>query len=210
MPLSDVNVPIKERTLPGDVRSFLREADRRIERFRFEHNIPAFVPSDYARAYNILSALNEANVAAGNLFCEWGSGFGVVACLAAMLDFDACGIEIEDDLVAEARRLASDFDLPVEFIRGSFIPKGSERSMEHVEGFAWLATDEDDLLGELELSSTDFDVVFAYPWPDEEVAIASIFEQHARAGALLVSYHEGDDMRLRRKKNRMRGSHGKK
>jgi hypothetical protein len=198
------------RTLPGDVASFLREADRRIERFRGDHHIPGFVPSDFARAYEVLAALAGGNVTAGNLFCEWGSGFGVVACLAAMLDFDSCGIEIEGELVEEAEQLADDFGLPVQFIRGSFIPEGSEVRLAPGDGFSWLTTEGDGTQEELGLGPDDFDVIFAYPWPDEEQVIGDLFEQHASVGAVLVTYHGHDDLRLRRKEGRKSRRQGKR
>src|SRR6516225_2515786 len=119
MPLVDVELPVGELTVPRDVRAFLREAERRIERFQATGRSPGFVPSDYAGAYGVLTAVAAANLAPGSRFCEWGSGFGVVACLAAMAGFDACGIEIEAELVDAARRLADDFDLPVQFARDS-------------------------------------------------------------------------------------------
>ena len=130
-----------DTALPADVRAFLREADRRIERFQRDCHVPGFVPSDFAGAYGVLHSLAESGLARGNLFCEWGSGFGVIACLAAMLDFDAHGIEIESELVDSARRLAADFDLPVEFVCGSFIPRGSGVGRGSTDEFAWLATD---------------------------------------------------------------------
>jgi hypothetical protein len=164
--------------------------------------IPGFVPSDFARVYSALRNLATGDLTGGNLFCEWGSGFGVVACLAAMLDFDACGIEIDGELVQAAHQLAADFDLPVEFVRGSFIPKRSEVDLDTGEGFAWLVTARDDVEDELGLAPDDFDVIFAYPWPDEEQVIEAVFEQHARAGAVLLTYHEGEDLRLRRKVGR--------
>src|SRR5437867_3109190 len=123
MPLVELNLRIRRAALPGDVRSFLREATRRIQRFQRQGRIPAFVPSDFERTYAVLRAL-AADCVRGSLFCEWGCSFGVVACLAAMLDFEACGIEIEAELVDAAQQLAADFGLPVEFLRGSFIPPG--------------------------------------------------------------------------------------
>src|SRR5205085_9980642 len=93
-------------------------------------------------AYGVLNGLTVSGIPTGSLFCEWGSGFGVVACLAAFLEFDASGIEIEGELVDAARQLADDFDLPVEFIHGSFIPKGAAIDVNHGDAFNWLTTEE--------------------------------------------------------------------
>src|SRR4051794_5489754 len=92
------NLPAGGAALPAAVRSFLEEAGRRIERFQSTSRSPAFVPSDYAGAYRVLRAVATTDLAPGERFCEWGSGFGVVTCLAAMVGFDACGIEIEAEL----------------------------------------------------------------------------------------------------------------
>jgi hypothetical protein len=199
MPLLDLNLPVDGTALPGDVRAFLHEADQRIEQFRLDCHVPGFVPSDFVTVYGALRALAAGDLRPGRLFCEWGSGFGVVACLAAMLEFDAFGIEIEGELVDAARQLADDFGLPVEFICGSFIPKGSETCLRTSDRFAWLTIHGEDRWEELGLSPADFDVVFAYPWPDEEGVIGTLFERYARAGAVLVTHHESGNMRLRRK-----------
>jgi hypothetical protein len=199
MSLADVNLRCAEDAVPADVRLFLREADRRIEEFQSYGRVPGFVPSDFPRVYRVLRAVAEANAAPGNLFCEWGSGFGVTACLAAMLDFDAVGIEIDGDLVDAAQKLADDFGLPVEFIRGSFIPKGGEVCADLKDDFAWLTMEETHTNEEFGLDPDDFDVIFAYPWPDEEGMTERLFDRYAGAGALLITYHGGDDFRLRRK-----------
>src|SRR5262245_43662383 len=90
--LIDVALPVDTAAPPADVRAFLRDAERRIERWQDECRHLAFVPCDFGRAYRVLRALADAHASPGRLFCEWGSGYGVVACLAAMLDFDAVGI----------------------------------------------------------------------------------------------------------------------
>jgi hypothetical protein len=199
MPLAELSLALEGAAVPRDVRSFLREAERRVERFRRACRVPGFVPSDFRRAYAALHALAEAGLAPGSLFCEWGSGFGVVSCLAALLDFDAVGIEIEGELVDAARELADDFGLPVEFVRGSFIPAGAEAFVEAGGEFAWLATDGGDPLAELGLAPDDPAVVYAYPWPDEEQVTAGLFERYAAPGALLVTHHASEEFRLRRK-----------
>jgi hypothetical protein len=189
MPLIDLDVPACEGRLSRDVQKFLRETERRIRKFQRDAHLPAFVPSDFGAVWNVLQAVAADDLAPGRLFCEWGSGFGAIACLAAMLDFDAFGIEVEGELVDEARRLADDFGLPVEFAHGSFLPKGAQADGE----YAWLSTDAADAHEELGLDVADFGVIFAYPWPDEERLTERIFEQHAAAGAVLVTYHGGAD-----------------
>lgn len=200
MPLADLNLPAGTADLPRDVRLFLREAGRRVERFQRSGRVPAFVPSDFEGAYGMLHALAAADLVPGRLFCEWGSGFGVVACLAALLEFDACGIEIEPELVDAAQRLAEDFGLPVEFACGSFLPERSPARARAGEGFAWLTVDGDDAHTDLDLAPDDFDVIFAYPWPDEEKLTANAFECQAATGAVLVTYHGGEAFRVRQKR----------
>jgi hypothetical protein len=197
MPLVNLDLSIDSTTMPGDVCSFLKEASRRIERFQIDCHVPGFVPSDFARVYSTLRRLSEAGLAAGSFFCEWGSGFGVVACLAAMLDFEAYGIEIEGELVEAAQQLADDFALPVEFVRGSFIPPGGDSYAS--ADFAWLTTDTGSAHDELGIAPDDFDIIFAYPWPDEEGVTGKLFERYAAPGAVLVTYHGEDVLRLRRK-----------
>jgi hypothetical protein len=198
MPLVDVELAVDER-VPSDIRSFIGEAARRIERFQVDCRFPAFVPSNFNRAYAVLRALAES-LPRGSLFCEWGSGFGVVTCLAAMLDFEACGIEIESDLVESAQQLAYDFDVPVEFVCGSFIT-GADFAGTCPGDFAWLKADAGNDGEGLGLTTSDFDVVFTYPWPDEEHLVGHLFECHAGPGAVLISHHGGDEFRVRRKAN---------
>jgi hypothetical protein len=199
MPLRNVPRPGTVGPIPTDIRAFLREADRRIRRYYRRYRNSAFVPCDFGGAYAILQHLAAQAEAAGTLFCEWGSGFGVVTCLAALLEFDAYGIEVDSTLVRASRRLAADFDLPVEFARGSFIPTGDRILMQAAGSFAWLTTTEAPAHEELGLATEDFGIIFAYPWPDEERALGQLFERHASAGALLVTHHGGEDFRLRRK-----------
>lgn len=207
MPLLELKLTASADKLPSDVREFLAEANARIASFQEASRVPGFVPSDYARVYGWLRALAEANLAPGGRFCEWGCGFGVVAGLAALLDFEACGIEIDEALAAEAQQLADDFSLPVEILRGSFIPKSAEGFLDRVyarkgDGFSWMTTDCDSSLEAQGFAPDDFDVIFAYPWPDEEQFVAGLFERTAADGAVLVTHSGGDGFRLRRKSSK--------
>jgi len=204
MPLLDFTVPTVNEPIPEDVCRFIEEADRRIERFQDDARIPGFVPSDYTQAYICLRNLSASTFTRGQQFCEWGSGFGVVTCLAAMLDFDACGIEIEMELVIQARKLAEDFDLPVEFVQGSFVPRGAENRVYAAGSYSWFTTDGDHAYDDLGLDMKDLDVVFAYPWPDEEFVTGDLFEWYAGNGAVLGTYHGLDGIRFRRKASKRR------
>jgi hypothetical protein len=202
MPLVNLDLSIEDCAIPDDVRAFLREAERRIEQFQRDSRVPGFVASDFEQVYRVLRTVAAADLTPGKLFCEWGSGFGVVACLAALLDFDACGIEIDLELVEAARQLAGDFDLPVEFVCGSFIPRGANVSLNPNTEFAWLTTEADSAHDELDLATDDFSVVFAYPWPDEEQTIDQLFDHYATLGAILITYHGGCDFQLRQKRSK--------
>jgi hypothetical protein len=199
MPLVELSVPEVGGELPRHIGAFLDEADRRIEHFLLTARAPAFVPGDYAGTYRLLRAIAESSLARGTRFCEWGSGFGVVTGLAAALDYEAYGIEVEGELVDSARQLADDFDLPAEFVHGSFVPRGAEDRVHKAGTYSWFTTEGDYAYEELGLDPDDFDVVYAYSWPDEEAVVADLFDRYAGVGAVLVSYHGGTDYRLRRK-----------
>jgi hypothetical protein len=202
MPLVNLDLAFDHIEIPPEVQAFLREANRRVDEFQLTSRVPGFVASDFQLVYAVLYALAEADIATAKLFCEWGSGFGVVACLAAFLDFDPVGIEIDPELVQSARELAQDFDLPVEYVCGSFIPHGAKVTLKPSVGYSWLTTDGTSAHEELGLATDDFAVIFAYPWPDEESVLADLFEEYAAPGAILITYHGGDEIFVRQKRSR--------
>ena len=202
--LADVEFEPRKVAIPANVAALLADAQQRIDALdnttRIE--IPAFVPSNFELAYRALAEVNAANLATGRRFIEWGSGIGVVACLASCVGFDAVGIEIEPKLVGIARELAVEHGIAVQFACGSFIPDGVVPRVDWVDGVAWLTTTGHDGHEELELEPDDFDVVFAYPWPGEEQVIFDLFADTAAVGSLLLTYHGLDGVRLQRKVKR--------
>lgn len=188
--------------LPESVKSMLVDADERIERFQFERRdapVAAFVPCDFVLAYQALEHLNLLNLATGHRFLEWGSGAGVVTSLASLLAWDAIGIEIEPDLVDMAESLAADYEVEVEFVRGSFVPPDCDIDLAQQRDINWLQSDGDDAYDVLGLDPDDFDVVFAYPWPGEEQIVFDLFADCAAEGALLLTYHGQEGLKLHRK-----------
>ncbi len=207
MSLINLDISPREEVLPDNVASFISEANDRIEQFvaaRLDEPVHGFVASDYPLVYNTLRTIVDVHLAPGDSFCEWGSGMGVVACLASLLGFDACGIEIDHDLANASQRLADDFDIAAEFAQGSFIPEGGDKCADEIVDFHWLVTNADSAYDELDLQPDDFAVIFAYPWPGEEHVIEQLFDRYASAGAVLVTYHGTEGIRIRRKRHRRR------
>ena len=201
MRLVEIELELPDVALPANEARLVAHARRHMAALEKEArgSLAAFVPSDYDLVYRALVLIQSGRLAAGRRFIEWGSGLGVVACLAEGLGFDAVGIEIESKLVDLAEKLAADHGARAQFACGSFVPRGVEVRFDWPADIAWLTTDGPDGYDELELEPDDFDVVFAYPWPGEEQVIFDLFADCAATGALLLSYHGQEGVRLQRK-----------
>jgi hypothetical protein len=141
-----------------------------------------YIPIDYDLILRSLVPLRQP----GRRFLEWGSATGVVTVIADLLGFDACGIELDAELVEVARALAAKHGSSARFAAGSFIPAG----------YRWQPADGDARLGtigegrpayaELGLGLADFDVVYGYPWAGERPMMIDLFRSEGRAGARLL------------------------
>lgn len=202
MPLAELPLPPDPGPPPPPVARFLKAADALTDEVLDQVRAAAFVPSDYHGADRLVRGLAEAGVLRGEQFCEWGSGLGVVTDLAALAGLAAVGIECEPALVAEARALAERFDVPAEFVCGSFVPPGGESRVLADGNYSWFTTSSDHAYDELGLDVSDFDLVFAYPWPDEEQVTADLFDRYAGPGAVLAFWGAGSGFRLWRKRRK--------
>jgi hypothetical protein len=200
--LVDIELTLGDEPLPASVAVLIADARQRIDRLEDTSRaaMPAFVPSDFEVVYRALSAVHSANLTTGQRFLEWGSGIGVITCLATQLGFDSVGIEIEQPLVGLAQSLAESHDIDTQFICGSFVPDNLAVHIESPDDFAWMTTDGQSAYEELELEADDFDLIFAYPWPGEEDVIFNLFADCAATGALLLTYHGLEGVRLQRKR----------
>ena len=204
MPLRNVDLNWQSQPGPKPAEAALiNDAHERIEQFLHHRQatgpIPSFVTCDFVMACRALSAIVEQRVAPGPVFCEWGAGFGVVAGLAALQGMASHAIEIHRDLVDPARRLLQDHDIEIELAQGSFVPEDGDEIIDQLAEQAWLATGEHPAYDELGIDVCDIDLIFAYPWPGEEGLIEALFEAFAADGALLLTYHGMNEMRLQRK-----------
>lgn len=203
MPLRRISLEFEATAIPPEVARLLDEAQARTETFVAEHldrPVPGFFPSDFPLVYHALLWLSRQPWRIEGPFCEWGSGLGVVACLAALHGMRAYGIECDQRLVAAARRLSGDLAIPAQFFTGSFVPPGAVEPDDLPGGcLAWLDLSARSAYGSLGLDPGDFAVIYAYPWPGEERVVLDLFDDYASPGALLLTFHGAEDLRLHQK-----------
>ena len=201
MPLLSFEVEPSREPLPQAVAAFLAATQERIDRWFAapEHRAGiGFVPSDCEAVFRTLSALvcEQPDL---RRFLEWGSGFGAVTGLAALLRLEACGIEIDGRLVAESRALLAAHGLRATIAHGSFVPADFAVRDRLVDDETRTVLDAADGYGELERDLDDFDLVFAYPWPTEEELYCDLFLRRADHGAVLLTWSRTEGARCYRK-----------
>jgi hypothetical protein len=199
MGLVRVEVTPSDRPLPAKVARFVRGADKRIDDFneqRTKRPLHAFVSSDLEGTWRMIDAIVQGKLAPGRSFCEWGCGFAAVAGLAALSGFDACGIEIEGDLVDEANRLMTDFSLKVPIAKGNFVPQDAGELADCTSEFTYLSERGPD--GHAPVARPRDDVVSPIRGRSEDV-IYRLFEAFAATEALLLTFHGSEGLRVDRK-----------
>ena len=202
MPLETLDFDPDPGPLPPAAERLLRDADDRIDHLRRTDPdaLGSFVPADHALVHAGLATVRRRRLAPGESFVEWGSGFGVIACLASLLGFDAAGIEAQAALVGQAEDLAAGHGLEVPFAHGSFIPPEHDGLADVADDLATLALGLADGHEELGLDPADAALVYAYPWPGEEAVVEAVFAACAATGALLLTYRSTGDLVLQRKR----------
>ena len=189
------------RPLPDNVGAMLADGRALLAAHFARPDLPpgqGAIPSDHERVVRGLRSL-RATEPDLRRFLEWGSGLGIVAVAASLLGFDAHGIEWDDAMVAEAQRFASAHGVDVPFVAGSFVPPGSDALLDRAELTTRTVLQSDDAYDRLERDLDEFDVVFAYPWPEEEALYRRLFQRGAADGAVLVLYGQLDGVRAFRK-----------
>ncbi len=181
-----------EKSLLAEFARLWAEADRLWERHQ---NAPAFqgyVSADYLTIYESLAQLRGRVLTV----LEWGSGLGIVTIMASRMGFEAYGIEAEPDLVEYSENFAKVYGPRANFALGSFIP----------DDFEWNPADGDDVYrtvidtpaayDELDMEIRDFDLIYAYPWPDERSLYHSIVREFGRGDTLLLMYDAREGIEL--------------
>ena len=159
---------------------------------------PAYVGSELPAIDRALSRIQNAGLARGPVFCEWGSGLGGVCGVAAINGFTPYGIEIQRELVTSARSLARDLNYAMIFAEGTFLLPGDEELAVGADPHTRLEFNTH-AWDEMELTPEDCDVIFAYPWPNEEAFVDNVFRRHASANSLLLTFHDLGRVLVQRK-----------
>lgn len=203
MTLQAIDVPesIKQFSLSPPALRLIDEANERIEAFMLSDRtvIENFVTCDFHLLDQALHWIEENHLLTGNRFCEWGSGFGVAAMLAAKRGMETVGIEIESRLVEQSSRLTEDLHIDARFYCGSFVPRDMAGVLELGADIEHVETHEGDVYDEIGLALDDFDLFFAFPWPGEHMFFEAVFDGCAADGALLLTYRGREGMNLVRK-----------
>jgi hypothetical protein len=191
-----------ERPIPEDTLELLERADRMLQSYWdawHRQPIEQYVACDFRDVWRALATIREQALAPGNLFCEWGCGFGIVAGMAGILGWDAIGIEAEPFLVDGARKWIQTERLPAEIWHGNFLPPGSEQLAKHQSHHASLFHQVPSAYADHGMSLDDFAMVFAYPWPGEDGFLKDVFERYARDQSILLIFRGPYELELYRK-----------
>lgn len=164
-----------------------------------DETIENFVTCDFHLIDLAMTWLHQNHLVTGNNFCEFGSGYGVVTLLAADRGMRSVGIEIEPTLVEQSTALAEELNLDAEFYCGSFIPRDIGDLTELAADIEHVDTHQGDIYKEIGLAMSDFDLMFAFPWPGESGFFEAVFDAGAASGALLMTYRGRDGVNVVRK-----------
>jgi hypothetical protein len=153
-----------------------------------------YVSADYQAIFDQLRNLRGRV----NSVLEWGSGLGVVSIMASRMGFEAYGIEVESKLVSLAEELAAKYDAKPTFAVGSFIPADFAEDPSRGIEFGRTSTTATAAYEDLDLELQDFDLIYAFPWPDEHAIYRRILRQHAADNALYLRYDAREGLSLSR------------
>src|SRR5256885_5646895 len=213
MAIEDIEMEGPEARVSDTVARLIETCSRSWERFFADNDdsqAPRFVPSVPERVFAVLEEVTRRQLPPNRVFCEWGSGFGTATCLAALLGYEAYGLEIDEELVRRSRAIARRLGIRVQMLCTSLFPAGYA-AYAGVDGAALVTPasvrDHHDTAEAreplrydgMEIAIADIGVFFAYPWPEERVLMRQLFEVVAREGAVFVVDHTGSDIRVFRK-----------
>lgn len=201
MSINQIELRLDGIKMPPEVAKFVEIADRAMDEYDDQHEYkkrPNFVHCDPVLFHAAIACVTEQDLPLGRVFCEWGSGFGMSTCIAALLGYEAYGIEIDPDVVKYSRALAKRQNIDVTILETSYFPEGFS---------SYTGSGDDELIvppeysrahGDIlhmprypgmEIDTDEIDLFFVYPWPKEHEMFQDLFKAIAGDGAVLIAYY---------------------
>ncbi|MEM8734640.1 MAG: hypothetical protein AAGG44_10485 [Planctomycetota bacterium] len=211
MPLREVRAALDESiALPQPVEDWIQIARESIQSFwdsRSQKMQTGWVECDFRYVAQVLICLTQSDDSEASQgqpvivgpFVEWGSGFAVVAGLAAMFGMDSTGIESEEFIHLAAQRLHRGTAFRTQLVRGNFLPAGADELAEPSDPRVALAASIEEAYPQLERKLTDYQTVFVYAWPGEEHFLKQVFQRYAATEAVLLLYRGPYHLEIYRK-----------
>ena len=184
----------QDRTLLAEFRRLWAEADNLWARHHDASGFHGYVSADYLSVFRSLFRM-QGSV---STVLEWGSGLGIVTIMASRMGFEAYGIEVEPELVWFSESLARTYGPNARFAIGSFIPDDFVLHPADVDDASRTVIDAASAYDELDMELRDFDLVYAYPWPDEHALYRRVMSEFGRKESLLLTYDAGEGIELTR------------
>lgn len=175
--LEPLQITFSDDTPAAQALTLIQNAKRLAEEMQGlqgEDRIPGLVTSNGLIAWRFLQSAAAHIQTDAPRFCEWGSGIGVVSCLAALRGWEATGIEIEPRLIELSRQLAKSHDVNVNFRHGNYRLDSS-----------------DDANAAIEFDVFGFDIIYIYAWPAERQAVTEAIARHGAPGLIFLRYGGG-------------------
>ena len=226
--LNSIDLDLGIFEMPSNVSRIVESAWCEIQQFQLltrKHPIQGFHPGDFSETFQWMMAIRESGLLPNYKFCEWGSGFAVVALLAMEIGFQSIAIESDEKLIRAAgiwhTKIAEEFDNgfqsrlrhKFESYCGSFIPTSIQRRMTRGDeqsqlkkassvsrhSTKWIDHSAQSIFDQCRWNPDDFGLTYAYPWPGEEDFVWELFDLIAQPDSLLLTFHGAADFRLHQK-----------
>lgn len=178
----------------ADMRQLWREAEQIWDSSDTTTPFQGYVSADYPVVFDALRSLKGQVLSV----LEWGSGLGVVTIMASRLGFDAYGIEVEPELLDYSTNFATRFGPHAQFAEGSFIPEEFHWQPHRGDEIQQTRTDVDSAYLALDMELRDFDLVYAYPWPEEYNLFRNIVKSCGNPQGLFMSFDVREGLKLER------------
>lgn len=124
-------------------------------------------------------------------FIDLGCGDGRNVFIASYLGFDACGVDINPNLIRLCNEHLNQFkeqglDLDCNFSTGNFIPYNLRQKLRKKKQEEHVILAGKDAFKDLDRKLEEMDILFIYPWAEQVPIVFDIFKNYTKKDALLA------------------------